>query len=115
MRNSDLLARIGGVLMAVASFWNVMAAVGWVLAFWWLLFGLLWLVPLGLALLELLFAVVLVVFGHKGFGRMAWMGPLVGLFVSLCNLNFLAMMLELVNLVVMSAAAVARSAEDRGY
>jgi hypothetical protein len=109
MRNSDLLARIGGFVMLVSAFWNVVVAAGWVLALIWVLVGALWLVPLGLALFELGIAVASIVFGYSRAGVAA---PLIGLFVSLCNLNPVAMLLELLNLVLMIGAAVARSIEE---
>lgn len=112
MRNSDLLARMGGALMAGSALWNVLVAATWVMSLLWFVVGLLWLVPLALAVLQLMVAGVTVVGGHN---RLAVFGPLVGMFVSLCNLNFLAVMLELLNLGLMLGASVARAAEEREH
>lgn len=110
MRNSDLLARLGGVLMLASALWNVAVSAGWVLALIWFLVGALWLVPLALAVVQIGLALASVVFGNH---RAVVLGPLIGLFVSLCNLNLPAMMLELLNLGLMFGSSVARSAEER--
>lgn len=110
MRNSDLLARLGGLLMLVSASWNIASAIGWIVALIWFLIGVLWVVPLVLALMQLVLAAINIAFGHN---RGTVLGPLLGLFVSLCNLNIPAMMLELLNLGLMVGASVARSAEDR--
>jgi uncharacterized membrane protein len=110
MRNSDLLARIGGLLMLFSASWNVVSAVGWILLLIWFLVGALWLIPLALAIVQLGLALASVVFGNH---RAVVFGPLIGLFVSLCNFNFPAMMLELLNLGLMFGSSVARSAEER--
>lgn len=112
MRNSDLLARMGGLLMTGSSLWNVLVAATWVMSLLWFVVGLLWLVPLALALVQLVVAAVTLVGGHN---RFAVFGPLVGMFVSFCNLNFLAVMLELLNLGLMFGASVARAAEERDH
>ncbi|MEZ4239948.1 MAG: hypothetical protein R3F59_28115 [Myxococcota bacterium] len=111
MRNSDLLARLGGLLMLVSAAWNVVAAVAWILSFFLFLVGFLWVIPLVLAFVQIGIALVSLAFGNH---RAVVAGPLIGLFVSLCNLNVPAMMLELLNLGLMVGSSVARAAEDRG-
>lgn len=110
MRNSDLLARLGGMLMLASACWNVAWSVGWIFALIWFLVGALWLVPLVLAVVQVGLALASLVFGNH---RAVVLGPLLGLFVSLCNFNLPAMMLELLNLGLMVGSSVARAAEDR--
>lgn len=112
MRASDLLTRLAGVLMLVTSAWNVVMAILWFLSLFWALIGILWLIPMVLALLNLIFAIFTIVGGHH---RFSVAGPLVGLFVSLCNFNFLAMFLDLLVLGLVIAGYVARSSEDREF
>jgi hypothetical protein len=110
MRVSDLLTRLAAALTLITSLWNVVVAAMWVLSFWWLLVGFLWLVPLVLAISNLGLALVSLVKGHH---RAALGLPLLGLFVSLCNFNFIAMFMDLLILGLMIGGYVARSTEER--
>lgn len=110
MRVSDLLTRLAAALTLITSIWNVVVAAIWILSFWWLLVGFLWLIPLALAVVNLGLALFSLVKGHH---RAALGLPLLGLFVSLCNFNFIAMFMDLLILGVMIAGYVAHSSEER--
>ena len=108
MRTSDQLARLSGAILGITSLWNVGVSALWVLAYWWMIVGLLWLVPLALGLVNLALSLFSVARGHH---RLALAGPCVGLFVSLCNFNFLSMFIDLLGFALMLGASVARSTE----
>jgi hypothetical protein len=110
MRVSDLLTRLAALLTLITSAWNVVVAVLWILSFWWLLVGFLWLIPLVLALANIVLAFVSLVRGHH---RAALGLPLLGLFVGLCNFNFIAMFMDLLILGLMISGYAARSSEER--
>ncbi|MBX2801293.1 MAG: hypothetical protein KTR31_26685 [Myxococcales bacterium] len=95
MPASDKLARGAAVLMALSASWNVLASLRWITYFGWLMVGLAWIVPLLLACAELALAVVVLATGHR---KALVAGPLVGLFVCLCNVNLWAMPVELMAL-----------------
>lgn len=110
MRNSDLLARILGGLTLLSSLWNLFMSGLWFLGFVLLLVGVLWLVPMGLAVLQLVLAVLNLVVGYNK-GVIA--SPLIGMFVSLCNFNVFGFGLELVNLGLAVGSMMSRTAEDK--
>lgn len=109
MKNSDLAARIAAVAELMAVLLNLFVAFIYFISLIWVLVGLLWgLVALG-ALIEGLVAVFVLV---KGYSPVGIVGPLLGLGVSVCNLNFMGGMLEMLVLMVMIAALVLRQQED---
>lgn len=108
MRTSDLLTRFAGFFLLITSLWNIGVAALWVITYMWLLFGFLWVIPLVLALCNLVLAIVLVAFGHN---RFSLAGPLLGLFIGLCNFNFLAMFFDLMALGLMLGSYAANATE----
>ncbi|HHO53093.1 MAG TPA: hypothetical protein ENK18_20020 [Deltaproteobacteria bacterium] len=110
MPTSDILSRIAAVLMMISAAWNGLVALLWILALIWLLVGVLWFVPLFLALVEMGLAITLLVLGHN---RGAISGPIIGIIVSMCNFNFFALTIDLLALMLVIGGYVSRAQEAR--
>lgn len=108
MRTSDILTRIGGFLMLLSAAMNAVMSLMWIGVMIWFLVGVLWFVPLLLAALHAVFGIVYLVVGHH---KLAIVGPLLGLCISVLNFNWLAGAIELGNLVLQIGSYVARSKE----
>lgn len=84
MEEANRLARIGAVLELIGCVLNALVSLTWFTLLALFLVGFLWIVPLGLAAVEVCLALVLLAVGQNRFG---WLGPAIGLFVCLCNFN----------------------------
>lgn len=110
MRNSDLLVRISSFLMLFSALWNGILCLVWIAMLIWVLVGLLWFIPLIAVMVQFALSILFLVTGHN---KAVAVGPLLGLFASMCNFNFFGGMLEVVNLCLMIASYVMRSNEDQ--
>lgn len=109
MRNSDLVVRVGAGLELMAVLFNLLVAFMWFITMIWVLVGLLWAVVGLVALVEGGLAVFTMV---KGSSPVAFVGPILGLGVSLFNFNVMGGGLEVFVLVLMIVGMVLRGQED---
>ena len=101
MANHDIVARVGAVISMMAAVWNMFVSFVWIITLIWFLVGAMWFIPLILAALQIVGAVAVLVVGqHKATPLV----PVVGLFVSVCNFNFLAGALEVIALMCQGIA-----------
>ena len=105
---SDRFAPIAAGLELWACILNAAASLMWLTMLMLVLVGFLWLVPLGLALVEACLALFSLV---KGQHRFAVAGPIVGVLVSLCSLNPIAFCMQVGAIVLFLKANQARAAE----
>lgn len=110
MATSDILTRIGAVLMIFSALWNGVVSLFFILTMIWVLVGLFWFIPLFLAFVNVCLAVAYLVLGHN---KASAVGPLLGMMISLCNLNVFGFMLDMIVLAVMIGGYVARASEDK--
>ncbi len=109
MRTQDVLVRVASLLTVFAALWNILMSGIWFLSLVWVLIGIMWLVPMALAVVEILLACGMLI---VGFNRAAPVVPLLGMFISVCNFNIIGFGLELMALLLMvGAIAVHMSAE----
>lgn len=108
MKNSDLIARIGAGIELMAVLFNLGMSFLWFISFIWVLVGVLWGFVGLVAVVEACIAVFVLI---KGYSPVGLAGPLVGLFVSLCNFNFMGGTIELMALGLLVGALVMRGNE----
>lgn len=109
MSRSAILARAGALAMGLAATWNIGVSTLRLVSMPWL--GLLWLLPIALAIPVVLLALVVVIAGAR---RSTIAGPLLGAAVSLMSLNPFALVLDGIALAAMVGAAMARRREAVG-
>lgn len=110
MRTSDILTRVGGFLMLLSAAMNAFMSLMWIGFMIWFLVGVLWFVPLLLAAVHAVLGIVYLVVGHN---KLAIVGPLLGLCISVLNFNWLGGALELGNLCLQIGSYLARSKEQQ--
>ena len=94
MQTSDLLTRIAGGIMIVAAVWNCIVAVLYFVSLVWVCVGVWWLVPLLLSLVQIGLGIGTIIKGHHM--RPLAFAPFFGLLVSICNLNFCALFIDVI-------------------
>jgi len=94
MQTSDILTRISGLVMVLAALWNGVFAFLLFISMIWVCVGAWWLIPMVLAVIEFCLGVAMMALGDKV--RPLAFSPFLGLVVSLCNLNFMALFMDLV-------------------
>jgi len=109
MPASDLLARLGGFLMVMSSLWNGFLSLIWILAMVWVCIGVIWLIPLVMAVCVFCIGVASMVMGHQ---KWTIAGPILSLIVSVCNFNVMGFMLDIVTLGLMGGSIMMRQQED---
>ena len=110
MATSDILTRVGSLTMMLAAFWNGMVSMFFIATMIWILVGFFWFIPLVLAVLQVCLALTFMVIGHN---KASGVGPLLGMVISLCNLNFFGFALDVIGLGLMIGGYVARASEDK--
>ena len=106
---SDLLARMGGLIMVLASMWNGFLSLIWILAMVWVCIGVIWLVPLVLAVGVFAIGVASMVLGHQ---KWTIAGPILSMVVSVCNFNVFGFFLDVIALMMMGGSLYMRQQED---
>jgi len=94
MQTSDILTRISGLVMLLSALWNGVYAFLLFISLIWVCVGAWWLVPMVLAVVQFCLGIGMMAMGHNV--RPLAFSPFLGLLVSLCNLNFMAMFMDLV-------------------
>lgn len=110
MPTSDILTRIGALLMMVSAAWNGVISFLWILSLIWFLVGFLWFVPLFIALAEGVLALVFLALGHN---KAAIAGPLLGMCASVCNFNFIGIMIDFCAIALIVGGYISRAQEDK--
>lgn len=110
MRNSDLTARIAAGVELLAVLFNLLVAFMWFLSLVWVLVGLFWGLVGLVALLEGVLCLFILVKGYSPVGILA---PVLGLGVSLFNMNIMGGGLEFLCLILMIVGLVLRGQEDQ--
>jgi hypothetical protein len=98
MDASDMAYRAAGGLMVLSGLWNMFMSAVWFLSLIWVCVGAFWLIPGLLSLAYAGLGVYLVATGRQL--KLAAFGPLLGLAISLMNLNILGGSLDLLALVL---------------
>jgi hypothetical protein len=110
MPTHDIVARIGAVISILAALWNIVLSAVWVAFFIWFLVGVLWFIPMALAVVQIIGSIAILVVGqHKATPAV----PALGLLVSLCNFNMIAGMMELIALGCQGGAWYLASQEEQ--
>jgi hypothetical protein len=109
MLASDLLARIGGLMMVGSSLWNGLMSFIWFFSLIWVCVGMLWLIPMVLAIVVFGMGVATMALGHQ---KWAVAGPVISLIVSICNFNIFCIMLDLVSLGLIAGSLFQRQQEE---
>ena len=94
MQTSDLLTRIAGGVMIIGAIWNFIFAVIQILLMIWICIGAWWIVPAILSIVQIAAGVFAIAKGHSL--RPLAFAPFLGLVVSLCNLNFCALFIDVI-------------------
>ncbi len=94
MQTSDVLTRVSGGVMMLAAIWNGIFSFLMFITMIWVCVGAWWLVPMVLAVVEFFCGLAMVVLGHNV--RPLAFSPFLGLIVSLCNLNIMALFMDFV-------------------
>ena len=106
---SDVLARVSGLLMVLSAMWNGLLSFIYVLSLVWVCVGVLWFIPALLAVGVFACGVGALVVGYRPYFLA---GPLVSLFVSVCNFNIIGLTLDMSALALMGVALMMRLQED---
>ena len=94
MQTSDILTRASGGVMMLAAIWNGIFAFFMFAATILMCVGVWWLVPFCMAFIEFFVGLAMVIMGHKV--RPIAFSPFFGLIVSLANLNFMGLFMDMV-------------------
>ncbi len=109
MPASDILARLGGFMMIISSMWNGLLSLFWILAMVWVCIGVIWLVPLVLAVVVFGIGIASLALGHQ---KWTIAGPILSMIVSMCNFNIFGLMFDFVALGLMAGSMFQRQQED---
>jgi len=109
MPASDILARLGGLLMVMSSLWNGFLSLVWILAMVWVCIGVIWLIPLVMAVGVFCIGVASMALGYQ---KWTIAGPLMSMVVSICNFNVLGFFLDIVTLGLMGGSMMMRQQEE---
>lgn len=94
----DILLRIAGVVMALSGAWNAIMSFIWFFAMIFVCVGAFWIIPGLLAVVEVGLGLMLVGMGKKW--RVLGFVPVLGIVVSMLNLNFMGLMMDCIALIL---------------
>lgn len=98
MQTSDVLYRVSGALMLMSGLWNMFMSFIWFISLIWVCVGVFWIIPGALALVYTGAGIAAIATGNKA--KPIAFVPAIGLVVSMLNLNFVGMMLDVFALVL---------------
>ncbi len=102
MPTHDLLTRIAAAVSLLATVYNLFLTLVFFAVFIWVAVGLCWSLVAVVLLLEGVVAIALLITGYRPWGFAV---PILGVICSLCNFNFIGVILEVVSLILLAAAA----------
>lgn len=88
METSDVLYRVSGALMFLSGLLNAFTSFIWFITMIWVCVGVLWLIPMAIAALQVIGGLVMLATGRK-IKLLAFI-PLLGPIASICNFQFFA-------------------------
>lgn len=117
MDTGDVLYRVSGGAMVLSGLFNGLMSLVWVLSFIWVCIGVLWLIPLALAVCNVIVGVLMLATGRQF--KLAAFAPVMGLISSVCNFNIMGGVLDVTALGLgiggFVAGNQADALEDRGF
>lgn len=110
MPASDLLARLGGFMLLMSSLWNGFLSFIWVFAMIWVCVGVIWLIPMVLAVVTFGIGIAALAMGHQ---KWTIAGPILSMIVSMCNFNVFGFMMDFVSLALFAGSMYQRQQEEQ--
>ena len=94
MDTSDVLYRVSGGMTLLSGLFNGLLSAIWFLSMIWVCVGVFWLIPMAIALAQVLLGGLMLATG-KQFKLTAFV-PMLGIVASMCNFNFFGSVLDIV-------------------